>query len=254
MKRLPLISGILVAGLALAAFVLSFEAISALAVENGVNPSLAWLMPILVDGAMIVFSINVLRATVAGESTRIGWGLILAFTAVSVVFNIEHGQKTLWGVAMSALAPIALFTSFETLMTQIRAAAQHGLNIVKARLESEIEKLKEAYKNLKATYNELKAAHEELKADYEALQDRANRLQERADEVKVVKAENTRLKNKLKELESIEAIPASLGPAGRDLLKVIDGRMTAAEMARQHEFSESWLSRYIPMLNGGQKN
>ena len=253
MKRLPMISGILVGGLALAAFVLSFEAISALAVENGVNPGLAWLMPLLVDGAIIVFSINVLRATVAGEGTRIGWGLILAFTAVSVVFNVEHGQKTIWGIAMSALAPIALFTSFETLMSQIRATAQHGLNIVTAKLQGQIKELQEAGRKLQEAHKTLQEAHKELQADYEALQDRANRLQERADEVKVIKAENTRLKNKLKELESVEAIPENLGAAGRDLLKVIDGRMTAAEMARQHDFSESWLSRYIHMLNGGQK-
>ena len=54
--KLSIISGVLVGAIALIAFILSFDAIMHLAINNGVNPYLAWMVPLIIDGAMIVFN------------------------------------------------------------------------------------------------------------------------------------------------------------------------------------------------------
>ena len=103
-KTLSTLSAWLVSLIAFLAFTLSFEAIRQLAIETGTPELFSWLIPLIVDGAMIVFSTHVLRATLLGERTWWGWALIFTFTAVSVTFNIAHAQTSWLAWMIAALA------------------------------------------------------------------------------------------------------------------------------------------------------
>lgn len=117
---ISVITGILVLLLAVAAFWLSFNALRALASENGISPNNAWVFPLIVDGAMIVFSLSILRSSLYQERVPWLWFMVGLFTVSSIVFNILHSADGLLSGVIAAVAPIALFLGFETLMRQVK--------------------------------------------------------------------------------------------------------------------------------------
>lgn len=113
-------TGTLVAFLALAAFVLSFDALRSLAAASGVDGSMAWLYPAIIDGAIIIFSLSVLQASLNREHTRYPWALVGLFTILSISLNILHAPTFPLPRLLAAIPPIALFLSFELLMNQVK--------------------------------------------------------------------------------------------------------------------------------------
>lgn len=111
-----------VVGLALAGFAMSYDALHALAAQQGVPAPLAWLWPLVVDGFIVVASLSVVRAVAEERRAFYPWALVLAFSAVSVAFNVVHATPTLVARLVSAIPPAALVLSFELLMRQLRAA------------------------------------------------------------------------------------------------------------------------------------
>ncbi|MGK0185435.1 MAG: hypothetical protein ACI9R3_001213 [Verrucomicrobiales bacterium] len=90
------ITACLVLLLALGAFVMSFDALHALAADSGaIAPQFAYLFPICVDGAILVFSISALRASLCAEPTRVPMLLVVAVTTLSVVLNVCHAPFAL---------------------------------------------------------------------------------------------------------------------------------------------------------------
>lgn len=118
---ISLLSGALVAFLALAAFVLSFDALRHLAAANGVAAGMAWLYPAIIDGAIIIFSLSVLQASLNRERTRYPWALVGLFTALSIGLNVLHASTAPLPRLLAAVPPIALFLSFELLMNQVKS-------------------------------------------------------------------------------------------------------------------------------------
>jgi hypothetical protein len=60
--------------LGVASFALSYEALRTLAIETGaLSPSAAWLLPILVDGAAIIFSLSAFQASAKGAEKNQRW-------------------------------------------------------------------------------------------------------------------------------------------------------------------------------------
>lgn len=89
--------------LALAAFVLSFVALSDLAARSGVPAQLSWLWPLVVDGTIIA-STGALVA-MAGHDARARhypWALLVAGSAISVAGNAVHAVL----VSDTALPPV----------------------------------------------------------------------------------------------------------------------------------------------------
>jgi len=110
-KVISWVTALLVFLLACAEFVLSFSSLKELAADNGIHPSLAFVFPLIIDGAMIVFSLAVMRNELYGEPTWVGWLLIGAFTMASTIFNIVHSTGDLLAAFIAAVAPVALFHS-----------------------------------------------------------------------------------------------------------------------------------------------
>jgi hypothetical protein len=123
-RLISLTTALLVAFLALAAFRLSFDALRHLAAANGVAINMAWLYPAIIDGAIIIFSLSVLQAGLNRDRTRYPWFLVALFTLLSIALNIIHAPGDLLGRLLAAVPPVALFLSFELLMTQIKGMVQ----------------------------------------------------------------------------------------------------------------------------------
>ncbi|MDX6244772.1 MAG: hypothetical protein QOE76_2495 [Frankiales bacterium] len=86
---------------------------------------LAWLWPLIVDGFILVASLAVLDAAHNGQRGFCPWLLVLAFSTLSVTFNVLHAPHDLVAQLVAAIPPLALVLSFELLMRQIHHRLQH---------------------------------------------------------------------------------------------------------------------------------
>ncbi|MGW7431851.1 DUF2637 domain-containing protein [Streptomyces sp. NPDC054861] len=122
-SRGPIAAAILAtAAFAFLAFRLSFEALTALAAEHGVDPDVGWMFAVLVDGGAVVGTVGVVAAKRAGRRTRAYWGTVVAFAAVSLAFNVEHSDGTGVGVAIAVVPPVAQLVATELLVRMLPAA------------------------------------------------------------------------------------------------------------------------------------
>ena len=117
-----------VIGLAAAGFAMSYQALHSLAVEHGVPATLAWMWPLVVDGFIVVASLSVVRAVADGRHAVYPWLLVLAFSSISVAFNVAHAAPTLVARIVAAIPPTALVLSFELLMRQLRQQLRTNLS------------------------------------------------------------------------------------------------------------------------------
>lgn len=125
---LAALAGALVAALALLAFALSYASLRHMAESNGVGSVLSWVWPLLLDFAMIVFSLAILRANLRGEPTWYPWVLTIIYASLATVANVlDVVSLGLPPVAIAAgvkaIAPITLVLAFELLMQMVRAEA-----------------------------------------------------------------------------------------------------------------------------------
>lgn len=127
----------LVGLLALGALVLSYDNLVGAASDNGITGWKAYIWPLLLDFALIVFSLTVVRNSLLGERQVWPWAMVGLFTLGTLGFNVLHADHNLTSRVMAAVAPIALFLSFETLMSQLksevnRQAIVHSLDQLSA--------------------------------------------------------------------------------------------------------------------------
>jgi len=120
------ISLLLVTVSAAIAFTLSFNALRAVASENGIPAHLAWLFPLAVDGFILTAGLSSLRASLYGEKTLYPVALLVLFTSVSIALNVTHGGGA-WEIKPAYLStivafvpPAALCLSTELWLSQVR--------------------------------------------------------------------------------------------------------------------------------------
>lgn len=127
--------------LAVGAFVLSYAALWDTALSYGVPSQLAWLWPLLVDGAIVVFSLAVVRNGLLGERTVWPWVLVILFTVGTIVLNGIHSDGRYVSIAVAVVAPIALVLAFETSMAMLKSDVKRaGLVQSIAQIEAEAKK------------------------------------------------------------------------------------------------------------------
>lgn len=122
----------LVGLLAIMAFVLSYSSLQHMAAGHGITGWLSYVWPALLDFAMVVFSLAILRANLRQEPSWYPWSLTIAFSGVSVLANILDVTplgipSVVIAAGVKALAPVALVLAFELLMTMVRAEIRAGL-------------------------------------------------------------------------------------------------------------------------------
>ena len=119
-RSLPVIISALVMIIAGSSFVLSYVNLRDIAIQAGIPEHLAFMWPLCLDAFLILSSIYILKADTSGESTLIGWIILITFTSISVIFNMQ-GSTTIISMAIHAIPPISLCVSLELLMQMIRS-------------------------------------------------------------------------------------------------------------------------------------
>ncbi|MBN1165908.1 MAG: DUF2637 domain-containing protein [Methanospirillaceae archaeon] len=77
------------------------------AVQTGFySPPRSGSWPICIDALLISGSHMVLRSSVQGSSTLLGWGVLASYTAISTGFTIGHAPEGLLKQASHAIPPI----------------------------------------------------------------------------------------------------------------------------------------------------
>lgn len=148
------------------AFILSYDALQAVAGTNGIGGWRSYAWPLLIDASLVVFSLAVVRNSLRGERTAWPWILVGLYTMATLVFNIVHapGHLTAWAVAV--VAPLSLFLSFETLMGQLKAEVKRSAIVQSLEdLSAEVSKVHTRRSNLAAQVDRLIVQRNELKAD-----------------------------------------------------------------------------------------
>jgi predicted transcriptional regulator len=173
-KTIGLITSVLVLALAVAAFVLSYDALRGLAADNGVKAQLAWIWPFVIDGFLIVASLSVLRNGLLGERALYQWSLVALFTAASIAFNIAHAPENLLARVVGATPPVALALAFELLMGQLKSEVKRG------RAVKSLEKITESVNELTAKREQLVS---EMRQEREQLTLSVNELTEKREQL-----------------------------------------------------------------------
>jgi hypothetical protein len=118
-----------VLAIAALAYVVSFEAIRAFAIETAAfPPALAWSAPLLVDSFTTAASLVILWRYLRGDAWRdpwYAWMLVACATAVSVALNVAHAPDRLAAQLFAALPPVALLGALELLMSVARTGLPH---------------------------------------------------------------------------------------------------------------------------------
>lgn len=206
MKYLTPLTASLVFLIALFGFVLSYDALHAYAVDNGVLETISWMWPLVIDGFMLVISLSILLASLRQEPTRYLWMLAITATGVSVAFNVAHAPATLQGRAVAVVAPVALFLAFEVFIGQVRnivkrTGAQESLRGLLDKIEQATKKLSEvlaqatkAQENLATLRDEQKRVKAETTKAQAELTKMQRELSETLSSIEQAKANDTRTK------------------------------------------------------------
>lgn len=114
--------------LAVTSFLLSFVGLSAVAVWASVPWWLTWAVPVMIDSAILVYTLAALVLRARGEKTGRTWCSLALWAAVSVAANAIHAWvdapselQTVTGMIIAGLAPVALLLATHTLVDLIVA-------------------------------------------------------------------------------------------------------------------------------------
>lgn len=106
--------------LALFAFILSFDALRVVGLACGIQPSLAWMFPLIVDGSTLAFTWAAWAFRTRRMGTAYPWLMLVLFSAISLVGNALHAHPVQvnglllpdWATAMiMTVPPVALLAT-----------------------------------------------------------------------------------------------------------------------------------------------
>lgn len=170
-KKLSIATAALVLLLSLGGFVLSYNALWDMAYKFGTFPRLSFIWPLLIDFALVVFSIAVFRASVLGERVGWAWMLVGLFTIATIAINVLHVWAFLPELAVkiivAAVPPVALFLSFETFIDMAkkeydRSGLVNKLATLKEQLETTRNEMEVALSKQETLNGKLVSARAEL--------------------------------------------------------------------------------------------
>lgn len=109
-------------------FVISAGALSGMAESHGIP--IPWLYPFMVDGGLLIFKAQALRASLKGRRDWYTWGMAAALTLVSVMLNVLHvpdqvADRAL-GMLMAALPPVVILTTFIAVSRRVEESVKEA--------------------------------------------------------------------------------------------------------------------------------
>lgn len=123
--------------LAAAAAVLSFSGLRDLSLNAGFSPSIAWILPIVLDGMVVTGSLGVVSSSLVGVRTWYPWLLTLIGVVASIAGNIAVAPPNLASRLVHAAGPATFALSIEGLLRIYRASAMASAQRERARIEKE---------------------------------------------------------------------------------------------------------------------
>ncbi|MEN3533654.1 DUF2637 domain-containing protein [Microbispora sp. ZYX-F-249] len=111
--------------LAAIAAVVSFRHMHELCLRHGEDHLAAVLIPLAVDGLIVVASMSILLANRSGSrGGLLAWSLLVVGSLASLGANVSIAEPSLIGRVIAAWPSLALIGSYELLMSQIRRYAR----------------------------------------------------------------------------------------------------------------------------------
>lgn len=128
------VAGVGTLAVAAAGFTLSFDAIRAVGQAAFIRPSLTWMLPVCVDGAMSVASVCAVVLRRMGRGNAYPWLVVLAGAGISIAANALHAYQQggavplppQWAMAVSAVPPLLLAMSIHLLVILAVALRELG--------------------------------------------------------------------------------------------------------------------------------
>lgn len=165
--------GLIVLAIAAAAFVLSYDALYHVALDNGQPASKAWLWPLLIDAPLVVFTLGLLVAQIARQPVGFWAALVILYTLATIAFNLAHAPGSVLGWAAAIVAPAGLLLTTEALRHLARTIIERAAHVAslaeltaqKTELQSELERLASQLERDSARATELKTELAELRRD-----------------------------------------------------------------------------------------
>lgn len=109
-----------VAAVAAGSFTLSFQALHALAVENGQPASLAWIWPLVVDVSVVIYTAAILVAQLQTRDARLAITLTIGYGIVTITGNILHAPPSPTGWFVAALPPVSVILGTEMIRVMLK--------------------------------------------------------------------------------------------------------------------------------------
>ena len=136
-KIIRVLSTMTVLALAVAAAILSFSGLQQLSLKAGLSHSIAWLLPVVIDGLVLTGSLGVVASSLVGISTWYPWTLTITGVLASVAGNVAIAHPNLSSRLVHATGPIVFALSVEGLLRIYRASALATAHREKARIAKE---------------------------------------------------------------------------------------------------------------------
>ena len=97
--------------LALLAFIISFDALRAVGLACGINGSLAWMFPIIIDGSTLAFTWAAWAFKTRRLSTVYPWLMLVLFSVISLIGDALHAHPVMVnGLLLPVWVPPVIMT------------------------------------------------------------------------------------------------------------------------------------------------
>jgi len=164
--------------------ILSFQSVRGLAARNGFNSPGDFILAGIIDGFIIIASVEVLRATLQKEGKIYAWFLIGASTVGSVFLNVIYAPVGLMAQILHAVPPITLALSFHLLIGQFEGwIKRHATLASLADIGRALEEAKQRLADIAKHTGDALADHERNLAKW------ADKLKAEQDAVKAARKE-----------------------------------------------------------------
>jgi outer membrane murein-binding lipoprotein Lpp len=153
------------------AFVISYDALYAIGLGNGIPAAKAWIWPLLIDAPLVVFTLALLVSQILRHAAKLWAGLVILYTLATIGFNLSHAQPTPLGWTVAIVAPIGLLLTTEALRHLAKTIIERQAVVESlADLAAKVDARQREVDTLAAQVDTLNVKRDELQAEIDALQ------------------------------------------------------------------------------------
>ncbi len=236
-NSLTAIVAVLVFLIGAGAFVLSYDALLAVALANGQPAGKAWIWPLLIDAPLIVFTLGLLAFQVMRSSVKLWAFLVILYTAGTIGFNLSHAPATILGRTVAVVAPLGLLLTTEALRHLARTIIERSSAL------ASLEELQAQRETAAAEFTRMEAAH------LTELDKLTGQIERAAARLEAIKAETNREKSA--NVQDLNAAREAKREERRGLVPELLGQgQQPGDIAAALDVSIKTIRRDIAALNG----